>query len=174
MFILVLFVIGIAITEFVLRKKWSPAYWRFGITCYDNSFQSTVHRDTSLAAEVMTQRDLSLFGRTIVYKKLSETEIAFVDKTKPGGFAFEYTPWMHGMIEVDSASNVVRVVGRNNWFPLVFTLFFLWAILDKPPAGVFPYGAVAFILALNVGLFLFQLSVFRRISGLVREYYCAK
>jgi hypothetical protein len=102
----------IAIVEFFLARSWMPAYFRYGLPL----FRMRVH-----GVRLDPQAEARLVGvaeqraSRIVFRRLSESEIAFREKGRSAP-SFRYTPILHGLLRYVPEEGATYVIGWANLF----------------------------------------------------------
>ena len=112
-------VLILLLIEMRLLWRWSPIYFGKGIPLY--SKELNVHKLISDIDGVVDSLNKSFKGSglspTIQFHKIDEQTIAFKEKLLEFSL-FNYTPLMHGKIEINSTNVIVS--GLANWYPIAF------------------------------------------------------
>lgn len=141
----------VALVETILSARWSPGYFSTGIPIYRQTItaQPVIGRVIT-AAMVESALPGSGWSAPMLVRSIGENRFAFREKMIH--FGMGHTPVMHGCITCDPYKGQIEVRGYANWFPMVFTCYFL----------IFPLAAPldAFDLLFPVFLFGLLLSIF--------------
>ena len=124
--LIVLFAVGIA--ETFLSWSWSVHYFRSGVPLYRSVHQggtistSEIDADKIEAILPESKHPKLLFRQvdrmSFIFRETLKLQFEFSD-------GFMYIPLMHGNLQIDPYRRRVVVIGRLNWFPLVFSIVFI-------------------------------------------------
>ncbi len=125
----------VSIFDYLLRAFWSPFYIRFGLPV------SVLHFPLSrrflfweLIPDMESQPISSSFYPTAVFKRISETELAFRNKLLEYKIGFRLRFPYHGVVRLDAHSGVVTITGFIPWyapFAMVWSFCFFKYIVDN-------------------------------------------
>lgn len=102
----------LALAEYFVARAWMPAYFRYGLPFFRVRLHGVrLDAGAEQRLETVAERRASL----IVFRRLSESEIAFREK---GGSApsFRYTPILHGLLRYVPEEGATYVIGWLNFF----------------------------------------------------------
>ena len=141
---------------------WWPDYFRVGIPLFVRRQPYSQALPALPASKALGDRFSGTAALPLLFRRLSSTEIAIREAFWGGFLRFNYTPLVHGLLEVDETSREMKIIGRANAFPLVFL-----AAFASNPLGI---ECLVFLVA---ALFLIQYvrygNVLREALNLVEE-----
>ena len=148
--------IATVIVETLLNARWSPHYFSKGISIYHHTVTMPPNIGMTPTAEAI-ESNLPDSGwyPPILVRKIGENQFAFREKMIH--FGIGYTPLMHGCLMCDPYSGRIEIRGYANWFPMIFSCYFLMLSLSMPLDSL----GVIFPLFL-FGLFWFIYSIQRK------------
>ncbi len=158
----------VAIIEMILSGFWVRLYFRSGIPIYDRR-----HSAQPISQPIRDSNIIESLFPESKYPKLlfrSAGDNFFVFREKAIAFSgFTYTPVMHGNLDIDPYRGQVRVIGRLNWFTLVFSILFavvpVYWINGDPVGFIFP----VFLAGLLTFIYKIQHKRFLEVGELVSE-----
>ena len=155
---------GLAIIEAICSIGWYSLYFRHGIRLFTKQVPLAIR---PMALPTVTDLNEGLKGKwgpSLVFKSLSNTEIAFRERAFEFTF-FNSTPVMHGLIRYYPLEGQLEVIGYLNWTVLSFlgiALGFLF-VPHMPPFLFF-----AFLALISLCYFM-QLKRFDRVVAYLGE-----
>jgi hypothetical protein len=169
-FDVLILVIGL---EIFLSLTWNSWYFRQGIPIYRKIYP--IPAAMELTAKVATDKWIPDGWKfDLIFHDVSENEIAFREEFKLIVIGFRYSAIMRGFIKRNAANSSVEVVGKLNWFVVIFALYFfssfaipMWT--DAESAITSALFGVLFLTVLSVILFVIyriQATRFNRIGDI--------
>jgi len=112
-------VLIVLLIEVRLASRWSPFYFNNGIKLYskDVRISSPQSNLDDLSKKLNTTFKGTGFSPTILFNKIDDQTLGFREKFFEFTL-FNYTPLMHGKIEVNHSH--MKVAGFANWYPIGF------------------------------------------------------
>ncbi|MBI5696684.1 MAG: hypothetical protein HZC51_13305 [Nitrospirae bacterium] len=159
----------VVLAEIIASARWSASYFRSGIPLFSKSISVRVFDGVLPEDEAMTEKFKGgTFGQSLVFKSISETEVAFREKAFEFTF-FNSTPVMHGLLSLTPGRRGIEVVGRLNWSILGFALIFIvqFGRMHDEMLIIFLPAFVGMMLL----LYYIQYRRFNRVAGYLREKY---
>ena len=155
-------VFAVIIVEIILSGTWNRFYFTFGVPIFFTR--------VPYAAPALDDRVISLLNSTfrsrvapsLVFTRLGPSECAFREKFIQLKL-FAYTPIMHGAIVHDMTRSEASVVGRLNWFPVVF------AVVFATMTGSF-LEMTAFVVGIFAIIYVIQAHRFRKVARFLGQY----
>ncbi len=125
-YLFVLLAIGI-IFDFILWIFWVPFYFRFGLPLYIFRFPlSRRHLFWEFSQSLGTKSIPGSFYPTTIFKKISETELAFKNKPLEFKISLQLNMPYYGIVKLDPHSGMVTIKGYISWLTL---FLMIWAFL---------------------------------------------
>lgn len=140
------------------------SYFTLGIPIYSTRVYCDAPRAPGALARDLTDRMRSGLLRSLVFRRLSNSEVGFRESYFDWGL---YAPVMHGVVEFSQANDAIVITGRLNWGPLALIAVFLSRALDQPLGSAVPKIG---ILLLGIAIcFALQASQYRAIARAIPE-----
>jgi hypothetical protein len=172
MLIGVLTVIMVAFVEFLLSAAWAPAYFRFGLALFEKQFSFSTEPARDLSDKELSAEFRGGVGPSMVFCRLSPDELAFRKRIFEIRL-FNFSPVMHGIARIGRREHTVTVTGYVNWYPVVFTAFWIGATISLvSPEGPWVCAIWALGAPTVIGVcWLLEQSLYRRVYRRLQEHY---
>jgi len=125
------FCIVAVLVELILSARWSTRYFTAGIPIYQRTIMVQPGIEPiPAAAEVEAALPDSGRSAPMLVRRIGENRFAFREKLFHFGIA--YSPLMHGCINCDPETGVIKVRGYLNWYIFLFSCYLLLFLLLLP------------------------------------------
>lgn len=163
--------LGTGIAEMVMQARWTPYYFLRGLNVYQKKSLFSSELPGSIDLEKLAEEVGGGFLPRFVFKELSPGVYGFREKIFQFCW-FTYTPVMHGVIYLNRQDRSISVVGRANWYMLVFIVgwyanILTWSFEIPDKGSMIPF-AVSLPVLLG-SIYLIQLYRFKKIFKVVAE-----
>ncbi len=111
----------IAIIETVFSASWNPTYFRVGIPIYRKTYPFKGTAPSKLNENTLNEAFKKVGSSSLVFKQIDYGKFAFREKLFQLKL-LNYTPIMHGILEINEMSRNIRVSGYINWWIIAFVI----------------------------------------------------
>ena len=115
--------LGAFLIDVLAGLTWWPPYFRIGIPLFVRKQPIQQVLPELPDATELSEKFSGSWVMPIRFKRLSSTQIAVRESFWGGFFKLTYTPLAHGLLDVESNTRELKIVGRANAFSLVFIAF---------------------------------------------------
>jgi hypothetical protein len=172
-FIFLTIFIIVGLLETVLLAFWVPFYMRLGIPVWWQRTQVLSKEKFCQAAARLDGTGLAgKWYPTIIFKRISQNELAFRHKRRESKAGFRFRSPIRGMVRLSAEAYTVTVINYLPWTTPVAIFLFLWLFSNfNRPEFNDTRGIVflVFLLSIVAVTFGLQLVVFRQISDRILE-----
>ena len=165
----------LAITEFVLRKRWNRRYYRTGPTIFNREVHFPSGQPPASCLTLLQEKLGQGRFHRVLFHELNSGEIAF-----RVSFRLFFIPLFHmeqimrGLIRRDPHTGTVRVEGRLNWFSLWFFAFvvvgFIRLIVLDHVSAVGALPSIAVYAAIEYSLFRWEADRMDKAADIIQGY----
>ena len=114
-------VFGVAIIEMILSGTWNVFYFRSGFPIYRRERRGIPIPSPITDAEKIESLIPESKCPKLLFRKADKNFFIFRERAFQL-FGFNYTPIMHGNLIIDPLRGQIEVIGRLNWFVLIFSI----------------------------------------------------
>lgn len=146
----------------------SLGYFRLGIPLYRTRLPWNAVVVPAGLDHYLTDRMHSDALPSLVFRRLSESEIGFREKHFEWGFKWRYTPMMHGIIVFSPTERAAVITGRMNWYPLTFSALIVSTLLNATIEARLLIAC--FMFAVLGACYVSQLSRYRSTATVLQDH----
>lgn len=152
----------VAIIETVFSASWNPTYFRFGIPIYRKNYSFEGAAPFKINEKILNEAFKKVVSPSLVFRQIDYREFAFREKILQFTL-LNYTPIMHGKLEINEMSRNISVCGYINWWIIAFVIT---GFIFFP--GDFTFAPFMFLLI--GGIYLFQKRKYDKVGQFVYEW----